>query len=250
MGENVRNRGRTFLTVLVLLIFVWPGANTVLADAGQESAAGLQYEVMKEAIQDALQLRFEQAHATLRQAEQEGKETLDAGLTRGIIAYLQTQWQTRQRPPAHVAGRKILTEIMQQGERQLADKPHQGRLQLLTGLAAVFGALLPQQETPWAPLQLAAEGQTRLQQALMSGEDMNDAHLGLGMLYFVGEGLPALGEATVGGRCSGEYRGGHPSSASGFRERAVRSGIWHAPSCCSCTSRSSATAMRSPSGNP
>ena len=198
MGENVRNRGRTFQTVLVFLFFVWPGANTVLADAGQESAAGLQYEVMKEAIQGALQLRFEQAHATLRQAEQEGEETLEARLTGGIIAYLQTQWQTRQRPPAHVAGRKILTEIMQQGERQLADKPHQGRLQLLTGLAAVFGALLPQQETPWAPLQLAAEGQTRLQQALMSGDDMNDAHLGLGMLYFVGEGLPALGRRLLG----------------------------------------------------
>ena len=198
MGENVRKRGRTFLTVLAFLICVWPGANTVLADAGQESAAGLQYEVMKEAIRDALHLRFEQARETLRQAESEGEETLDGRLTRGIIAYLQTQWQTRQRPPAHVAGRKILAEAMQRGERQLADKPHQGRLQLLTGLAAVFAALLPQQETPWAPLQLATEGQTRLQQALMSGEGMNDAHLGLGMLYFVGEGLPALGRRLLG----------------------------------------------------
>ena len=36
MGENVRKRGRTFLTVVVFLICGWQGANTVLADAGQE----------------------------------------------------------------------------------------------------------------------------------------------------------------------------------------------------------------------
>ena len=194
----MRKRGRTFLTVVGLLICLWPGLNTIRADSGQDSIASLRFEVIREAIQYALHLRFEQAHETLVQAEPEGEEALDARLARGIIAYLQTQWQTRQRPPAHVAGRKILTEIQQHGERQLAVKPHQGRLQLLTGLAAVFGALLPQQETPWEPLQLATQGQTRLQQALMSGEDLNDAHLGLGMLYFVGEGLPALGRRLLG----------------------------------------------------
>ena len=62
----------------------------------------------------------------------------------------------------------------------------------------MFGALLPEQETPWAPLQLAAQGRGRLQQALMSGEDLHDAHLGLGMLYFVGEELPAIGRRLLG----------------------------------------------------
>ena len=195
----MRKRGWTFLTVVGFLICLWPGAtNSALADSGQEFDASLQFEVMREAIQDALHLRFEQAHETLRQTESEDEDTLHARLTRGIIAYLQTHWQTRQRPPAHVAARKLLTKIVQQGERQLADKPHQGRLQLLTGLAAVFGALLPEQETPWAPLQLATQGRTRLEQALMSGEDLNDAHLGLGMLYYVGEGLPALGRRLLG----------------------------------------------------
>ena len=61
----------------------------------------------------------------------------------------------------------------------------------------MFGALLPEHETPWAPLQLAAQGRARLEQALMSGEDLNDAHLGLGMLYFVGEELPALGRRLL-----------------------------------------------------
>lgn len=197
MGEIVRKRGRTFLTVVGFLICLWPGVDAALADSGQGSTASPRFEVMREAIQDALHLRFEKAHETLRQAEPEGEEALDARLTRGIIAYLQTRWQTRQRPPAHIAARKHFTEIVQQAERQLANRPHQGRLQLLAGLAAAFGALLPEHETPWAPLQLAADGRTRLEQALMSGEDLNDAHLGLGMLYFVGEQLPALGRRLL-----------------------------------------------------
>ena len=153
---------------------------------------------MRGAIRDALNLRFDEAHAALGAADAEGEQTLEARLALGIVAYLQTHWQTRQRPPAHVTARKLFTEILRDGERQLADTPHQGRLQLLAGLAGVFGALLPDQETPWAPLQLAAQGRTRLQQALMSGEDLNDAHLGLGMLYFVGEELPAIGRRLLG----------------------------------------------------
>ena len=195
----MRERGRTFLTVVGFLIFLWPAAaNTTVVDSGQKSLSKLPFEVMREAIQEALNLRFDQALETLGQPEADGDETLDARLTRGIIAYLQTHWQTPQRPPAHVAARKLFAGIVQDGERQLANKPHQGRKQLLSGLAAVFGALLPQQETPWAPLQLAAQGRSRLEQALMSGEDLNDAHLGLGMLYFVSEDLPALGRRLLG----------------------------------------------------
>ena len=195
----MRKRGRTFLTVVGFLICLWPAASrTALADTGQESTASAPFEVMREAVQGALNLQFDQANETLRQAESHGEQALEARLTRGIIAYLQTRWQTRQRPPAHVAARKLFTEIMQDGERQLANKPHQGRLQLLAGLAAVFDALLPEHETPWASLQLATQGRNRLEQALMSGEDLNDAHLGLGMLYFVGEGLPALGRRLMG----------------------------------------------------
>lgn len=195
----MRKRGRKFLAVVGFLICLCPVAlNTAVADSGRESAASHRFAVMRDAIRDALNLRFDGAHEALDPVEPEVEQTLEGRLALGIIAYLQTDWQTRQRPPAHVTARKLFTKIIEDGERQLADKPHQGRLQLLTGLAAVFGALLPEQETPWAPLQLAAQGRSRLQQALMSGEDLDDAHLGLGMLYFVGEGLPALGRRLLG----------------------------------------------------
>ena len=194
----MRKRGRTFLTVVGFLICLWPGAtNDALADSAQESTASLRFDAMREAIQDALDLRFQQGLDSLSDADAVDQEPLETRLARGIIAYLQTGWQTRQRPPAHVAARKLFTEIMQHGERRLSDKPHQGRLQLVVGLAAVFGALLPQQETPWAALQLATQGRARLEQALMSGDDLKDAHLGLGMLYFVGEELPALGRRLL-----------------------------------------------------
>ena len=153
---------------------------------------------MRVAIQDALDLRFDPALEALGKAQPDNEDSLEVRLTRGIIAYLRTHWQTRRRPPAHATARKLFAEIVQRGERQLRDRPHQGRLQLLAGLAAVFGALLPEQDTPWAPLQMAAQGRTRLERALMSGEDLKDAHLGLGMLYFVGEGLPALGRRLLG----------------------------------------------------
>ena len=153
---------------------------------------------MREAVKQALNLRFDPAYEAIEQAQADDEESLEALLTRGIIAYLRTHWQTRQRPPAHVTARKLFAAIIERGERRLRDKPHQGRLQLLAGLAAVFGALLPDPETPWEPLQMAAQGRTRLEQALMSGDDLNDAHLGLGMLYFVGEGLPALGRRLLG----------------------------------------------------
>ena len=194
----VRKRGRTFLTVVASLICLWPGASqTAPADGGREAVERPPFEVVREAVRNALDLRFEQAGEALAAAKAEGEETLEARLARGIIAYLQAHWQPRRRPPAPAA-RELLTAVMEDAERRLAAQPHQGRLQLIAGLAAVFGALLPDAETPWAPLQLAAQGRGRLEQALMSGDDLNDAHLGLGMLYFVAEGLPALAGRLLG----------------------------------------------------
>jgi tetratricopeptide (TPR) repeat protein len=191
---------RSLLAILGLLICLWPGATeTVLADFGKASAPSLPFEVLRDAVQEALHLRFTQAHEAVRHAEADGRKTLETRLTRGIIAYLQTHWQTRQRPPAHVTARKLFTEILQEGQRQLVESPRQGRAQLLTGLAAVFGALLPHQEAPWAPFQLAAQGRSYLEKALMSGEAMSDAHLGLGMLYLVGASVPSLVQRLLGG---------------------------------------------------
>ena len=197
MGANVKRRRRILLAILALLVCLRPGAMDIgLADS-HETAPELPFSLMKDAVQEALHLRFAQAHDAVNRAEPDGRKTLETQLTRGIIAYLQTHWQTRQRPPAHAA-RKLFTHVLQKGQRQLAESPRQGRLQLLVGLAAVFNALLPQQEAPWAPLQLAAQGRARLEKALLSEGAMSDAHLGLGMLYFVGDGVPSLVQRLLG----------------------------------------------------
>ena len=199
MGANVKRRRRILPAILALFVCLWPGATEMgLADS-HEAAPELPFSLMRDAVQEALHLRFAQAHDAVSRAEPDGRKTLETQLTRGIIAYLQTHWQTRQRPPAHVAARKLFTHVLQQGQRQLAASPRQGRLQLVVGLAAVFNALLPQQEAPWAPLQLAAQGRSRLEKALLSEEAMSDAHLGLGMLYFVGDSVPSLVQRLLGG---------------------------------------------------
>ena len=200
LGANVKRRRRTLLAILALFVCLRPGAaETSLADSGKTATPEPPFSIMRDAIQEALHLRFSQAHDTVSQAESDGRETLETRLTRGIIAYLQTHWQTRQRPPAHATARKLFTQMLQDGQRQLAASPRQGRLQLLVGLAAVFNALLPQQEAPWAPLQLAAQGRSRLEKALLSDEAMGDAHLGLGMLYFAGDSVPPLVQRLLGG---------------------------------------------------
>ena len=199
MEANVKRRRRTFLAILALFLCLRPGAAELgLADS-HEAAPELPFGIMRDAVQEALHLRFVQAHDAVSRAEPDGRETLETQLTRGIIAYLQTHWQTRQRPPAHVTARKLFAQILQDGQRQLAESPRQGRLQLMVGLAAVFDALLPQQEAPWAPLQRAAQGRSWLEKSLLSDEAMSDAHLGLGMLYFVGDNVPSLVQRLLGG---------------------------------------------------
>jgi tetratricopeptide (TPR) repeat protein len=64
-------------------------------------------------------------------------------------------------------------------------------LKLLLGTAAIFNALLQQQESAWESLQLFAQGRSWLQETLLLYDDMTDAHLGLGLLYFAGADLPA-----------------------------------------------------------
>ncbi len=199
MGANVKRRGRTLLAILALFTCLRPGVVELGRADSHEAAPELPFSTMRDAVQEALHLRFVQAHDAVGRAEPNGRETLETQLTRGIIAYLQTHWQTRQRPPAHVTARKLFAQILHQGQRQLAKSPRQGRLQLMVGLAAVFDALLPQQEAPWAPLQLAAQGRSRLEKSLLSDEAMSDAHLGLGMLYFVGDSVPSLVQRLLGG---------------------------------------------------
>jgi tetratricopeptide (TPR) repeat protein len=124
--------------------------------------------------------------------DQSALSPLAAPLTRGIIAYFQTYWQTHQHPPAHQTGHQAFATVLKEGQARLQQAPHDPGIKLLLGLAVVFDALLQQRHAAWPDLQVFTQGRTWLQQALITQETMADAHLGLGMLYFVGANLPPL----------------------------------------------------------
>jgi tetratricopeptide (TPR) repeat protein len=148
---------------------------------------------MREALHQALQLRFAAAlEVAMRLEQQPPQRPLEAQLTRGMIAYLQARWQIPPPSTARQAGLKVLSTLLETGQRQLARAPRTPPRQLVLGLAAVFQGLLQQQSG--APLDFAmlAQGRTWLQQALMAHDTMPDAHLGLGLLYFIDLGRPVL----------------------------------------------------------
>lgn len=150
------------------------------------------FTLMHEALQQALHLRFAAAFEVARQLEQPTQRALEAQLVRGIIAYFQARWQIHPAPTNRPSGQKVLAALLEAGQRQLARSPREPRLQLMLGLGAVFHGLLQQQSGSALDVALLTQGRTWLQQALMAQETMLDAHLGLGLLYFVGPGGPAL----------------------------------------------------------
>src|SRR5262249_3007909 len=81
---------------------------------------------------------------------------------------------------------------LEAGQRQLTRSPRTPRLQLVLGLASIFQGLLQQQSGASLDFALLAQGRTWLQQALTAHETMPDAHLGLGLLYFIDLGRPSL----------------------------------------------------------
>jgi tetratricopeptide (TPR) repeat protein len=147
---------------------------------------------MHEALYQALQLRFTAALEVAKRLEQSTPDLLEAQLIRGIIAYFQARWQIPPSPPTRQAGLKGLATLLEAGQRQLTRSPRAPRLQLVLGLAAVFQGLLHQQSGASLDFALLAQGRTWLQQALMAHETMPDAHLGLGLLYFIDLGRPVL----------------------------------------------------------
>jgi hypothetical protein len=151
---------------------------------------------MREALQQALHLRFAQALDMVAHLQTSAPSPLAAPLTRGIIAYFQTYWQTPQHPLAHHRGHQAFAMVLKEGHRRLKQAPHDPGVNLLLGLAAVFDTLLQQQHVAWPALQFLPQGCPWLQQALMTQETMGDAHLELGMLYFVGVNLPKLSIMT------------------------------------------------------
>ncbi len=150
-----------------------------------------QVEAMRSAFRQALDLQFDQALTTAKALEEDREPTLISHLTRGMIAYFQTRWQTRQRPPARQVGHRALTKLLDKGQAQLKRSPQDRGLLLILGTATIVDALLESGNTSWQRLPQFGQGRVWLQQVLVRHEDTADAHLGLGLLYFARSALPA-----------------------------------------------------------
>ena len=188
--------------ILLLLWLVQPNialSQTTASTASTSPTSRPDFAVIRQALQQALDLRFDQGIATAAQLEEEQQPTLASNLTRGMIAYFQSRWQTRQSPTAQKAGHKALMAVLEEGKRRLEQSQEEPWLKLLLGTAAIFDALLQQSEAPWKSVELFGQGRSWLQQALIAHEAAIDAHLGLGLLYFAGSTLPAPLQRLLGG---------------------------------------------------
>jgi len=182
--------------VLCLLLVCWclpPSIRLTRADpVSAPDTLTSTFALMREALQQALQLRFEAAAEMTVGIEQQPSQVLEAQLARGIIAYFQARWQISHTSTARHTGQRVLSTLLETGQRQLARSPRTARLQLILGTAAIFQGLLRQQSGLSPDFSLLAQGRTWLQQALMADDMMPDAHLGLGLLYFVAPGRSSL----------------------------------------------------------
>ena len=96
-----------------------------------------QAEVMRSALHQTLALQFDQALTTAASLEEEQKPTFVSHLTRGMIAYFQLHWQTRQAPPASQIGHRALTQLLEKGQPQLKGSPEDRWLLVILGTAAI-----------------------------------------------------------------------------------------------------------------
>jgi tetratricopeptide (TPR) repeat protein len=156
------------------------------------------FALMREALHQALQLRFTAALGVAMRLEQPAQHLLEAQLMRGIIAYFQARWQIPPPSTTRQAGLKVLATLLEAGQRQLTRSLRTPRLHLVLGLAAIFQGLLQQQSGASLDFAMLAQGRTWLQQALMAPETMPDAHLGLGLLYFIDLGRSVLSPGLGG----------------------------------------------------
>jgi tetratricopeptide (TPR) repeat protein len=184
-----------FLLTCILLLCCCPPQPLVVAHAEAVPTPDTlppTFVLMREALHQALQLRFTAALEIAMRLEQLSQHQLEAQLTRGIIAYFQARWQIPLPSTVRQASLKELATLLEAGQRQLTRSPRTPRLQLVLGLAAMFQGLLQQQSGVSPDVALLAQGRTWLQQALMASETMPDAHLGLGLWYFLNLGRLGL----------------------------------------------------------
>lgn len=177
---------RTVISTCLLLLAlgtVIPPLHPSLAEA--PSTSGTPFSTMQAALHHTLNLNIAQALDSVNELEVDGNPTLASQLTRGMIAYFQKRWQTRQASTLPLHGYEDLQAVFETPENNPRD-------QLYAGLAAIFAALFQQSDNPIQALQLFNMGQARLQQVLINDETMTDAHLGLGLMYFSRTLVPSL----------------------------------------------------------
>jgi tetratricopeptide (TPR) repeat protein len=202
-----------------LLPLAYPPCTPTAALASQPATPSASFDLMREALQQALHLQFPQALETAAQLETDHQPTLASSLTRGMIAYLQVRWQTPQSSAVRETGHEALQTALEEGQKQRTASTDDPQIRLFVGLAAIFDALLQQQQSSWLSLQLFARGRTLLEQTLITHETMTDAHLGLGLLYFAGADLPGLLR-----RFWGNMQQQNPEEAIYHLQRAAESG--------------------------
>lgn len=203
------------LWLMVGLTVCW----LTLSLADQPQVPSPAFATMRDALHEALALRFEPAIDQAAQLEANQQPTLASQVTRGIIAYLQVRWHMPASRTTRESAHKALQSAIEEGQKQLKTLHDTAEIRLFIGLAAMFDALLQQEDDTWGSLQLFAQGQAMLQEALTAHETMSDAHLGLGLLYFAGAELP-----SVLRRIWGNLQGQSRDEAIKHLERATRTG--------------------------
>ena len=182
---------------LILLTLVWR-CSSLAGAASLPDPVRPDPEIMRRAIHQALNVQFDAAIETAMQLQDENKSTFGSHLLRGIIAYLQTRWQSRQSPSADEVGHKALSTVLEAGPKYLSASEPEAWFQTLLGLAAVFDALIQQPNAPWQSAQLLARGRTWLQKARIADTATADAHLGLGLAALAVTHLPAPLQLVLG----------------------------------------------------
>jgi hypothetical protein len=149
------------------------------------------FALMRDALHQALQLRFTAALEVAVRLEQPSQHLLEAQLVRGIIAYFQARWQIPLPPTTRQDGLKGLATLLEAGQRQLTRSPRTPRLQLVLGLAAIFQGLLQQQSGASLDFALLAQGRTGCNRRSWHTRPCPTRTLGLGYGIFLT--LDALG---------------------------------------------------------
>jgi tetratricopeptide (TPR) repeat protein len=181
---------QTLISTCLLLLALGMNAlqpHSSFAETPASSSAS--FSTMRAVLHHALNLDIAQALDGIDELEIDGNPTLASQLTRGMIAYFQKRWQTRQASTLPLHGYEDLQAVLETPGKALVDNPQE---QLYVGLAAIFAALFQQSDKPMEALQLFNMGQSRLQKALLHDETMTDAHLGLGLMYFSQTPAPSL----------------------------------------------------------